>query len=123
MHRFLSLMVVVLAAGAVLATTYAWAGCGCNGAPATAYNVQTGPTTAAMPRANTRQYSYAPGAAVAAPAPVARTYAPRSFRSYSYVPTAGPGDAYAGPIRPVRGAASKANFNYAPWQGPGAPPR
>ncbi len=121
MYRFFYFTKVVLVAAVVLNSAHVFAGWRHHGRRA-AYVAPAPTATAAVPQPR-RQYSYSPGAADQGSVPVASTYDRRGYRSFSYVPNAPPGESYVGPFWSVRGAASKANFNYAPYRGFGAPPQ
>ncbi len=121
MYRVFYFTKVVLVAAVVLNSSYVFAGWRHRGRGA-AY-VAPAPTATAVAPRSTRQYSYAPGTTVQGSVPVASPYDRRGYRSFSYVPNAPPGESYVGPFWSVRGAASKANFNYAPYRGFGAPPQ
>jgi hypothetical protein len=119
-HLYYSILVVALAVMAIAATRAIAGGpCGCHGAGSAAYTTQPSSQMAAGGSTN-RQYSYQPR--TVAQRPTTRTYSTaRRFRSYSYVPgnavgpfSGTPGNSYTGPFRGVRGASSKANFDYAP---------
>ena len=112
MHWFLTISFVVLVtASQVLVSSAAFAGWRRRGNYAV-YMPPAPAATAAHPQSN-RQYTYQPGMPIQGSA----------YRSFSYMPNASPGQSYVGPMPTVRGAASKANFNYAPYRGFGAPPQ